>query len=93
MSRSPWYRIGLDTWSLGLEASSVIALRTAKLLAGGKSARKETRRMVSEKIKAATALQVLALSGGLGTSAHKAAANTLAHYRTKVRTNRRRLTK
>ena len=93
MSRSPWYRIGLDAWSLGLEASSVIALRTGKLLAGGTSARKEARRMVSEKIKAATALQALALSGGLGTSAHKAAAKMLAHYRTKVRANRRRLTR
>ena len=26
MSRSPWYRIGLDTWSLSLEASSVMAV-------------------------------------------------------------------
>ena len=71
----------------------MIALRTAKLLVGGASARKEAHRMVSEMIKAATALQALALTGRLGTSAHGAAAKTLAHYQTKVRANRRRLTK
>jgi hypothetical protein len=49
--------------------------------------------MVSEKIRVAMALQALALTGRLGTAAHQAAAKTLAHYRTKVRANRRRLTK
>jgi hypothetical protein len=93
MTKNNWYWVGLNAWSLGLEASSVIALRTAKLLAGGTPARREARRMVSEKIRAAMTLQALALTGRLGTSTHRAAAKTLTHYRTKVRANRRRLIK
>ena len=47
--------------------------------------------MVSEKVEAGVALQMLALTGGLGVTPHGAAAKTVAHYRRKVRANRRRL--
>ena len=93
MPRNPWFRTGFYAWSLGLEASSVIALRTLKIAAGGVAAEAETRRMVSEKLDAGLALQALALTGGLGLTAHSAATKTLAHYRRKVRANRRRLAK
>src|ERR1700674_2392931 len=66
MLRNPWFRAGLQAWSLGLEASSVIALRTLKMATGGVAADVEARRMVSEKIEAGFAIQVLALTGGLG---------------------------
>jgi hypothetical protein len=89
----PWLRIGLDAWSLGLEASTVIALRALKIAAGGPAAALETQRMVDEKIEAALALQTKALTGGLGATASSAAAKTLTHYRRKVRANRRRLSK
>jgi hypothetical protein len=89
MPRNPWIRASLSAWSLALEASTVIALRTVKLAAG----EAEARRMFSEKIEASMALQALALTGGLGRTPHSAAARTLAHYRRKVRANRRRLAK
>ena len=93
MPRNPWFRTGFYAWSLGLEASSVIALRTLKIAAGGVAAEAETRRMVSEKLEAGLALRALALTGGLGLTAHSAAAKTLVYYRRKVRANRRRLAK
>jgi hypothetical protein len=93
MLRNPWFRVGVNAWSLGMEASSVIALRTLKIAAGGVAAEVEARRMVSEKIEAGLALQALALTGGLGLTADGAATKMLAHYRRKVRANRRRLAK
>ena len=83
----------MDAWSLGIEASSVIGLRTLKIAAGGPAADAEARRMVQEKIAAALALQMKAMTGGLGATASGAAAKTLTHYRRKVRANRRRLSK
>ena len=82
-----------DTWSLGLETSAVIVSRTMKLAAGGEAAEREARRMVAEKIEAALSLQTLALTGGLGATPQSAARKSLAHYRRRVRANRRRLSK
>lgn len=92
-ARNPWLRIGLDAWSLGLEASSVIGLRTLKLAAGGPAAGAESRRMVEEKVRAGLEWQTMALTGALGRSPEGAAAKTLAHYRRKTRANQRRLLK
>lgn len=91
--RNPWISLSLDAWSLGVEASTVIGLRTMKLAAGGAAAQAEAARMVSEKIESAWTLQGRALTGGLGTTPHGAASRTLTHYRRKVRANRRRLSK
>jgi hypothetical protein len=91
--KNPWLRTGFDAWWLGFEASSVIALRTMKMISGGDAALVEARQMVSEKIEAGLALQTMALTGALGITAHGAAAKTLVHYRRKVRANRRRLAK
>jgi hypothetical protein len=91
--RNPWIGLGLSAWSLGLEASTVIGLRTMKIAAGGAAGEAEARRMIDEKIDAGLALQALALTGGLGFTPQGAAAKTLAHYRRKVRANRRRLAK
>jgi len=93
MLRNPWFRAGFKAWSLGLEASSVIALRTLKIAAGGVAAEVEACRMVNEKIETGLALQALALTGGLGLTASSAATKMLTHYRRKVRANRRRLAK
>ena len=93
-SRSnPWIGIGLDAWRLGLEASTVMGMRSLKIAQGGPAAEAEAKRMVSEKIDAGLALQTLALTGGLGVTPATASARTLAHYRRKVRANRRRLAK
>jgi hypothetical protein len=92
-SRNPWLRAGFAAWSLGIEASTVIALRTMKMAAGGPAAEQEAQRMISEKIEAGLDLQTKALTGGLGFTPESAANRTLAHYRRKVRANRRRLIK
>jgi hypothetical protein len=89
MRKNPWARIGLNAWSLGVEASSVIGLRMLKIAAG----EAEARLMIDEKIQAGLDLQTMALTGGLGLTPHDAATKTLAHYRRKVRANRRRLAK
>jgi hypothetical protein len=69
-----WFRTGFKAWSLGLEAWSAIALRTLKMTTGGAAAYKEARRMISEKFEAGLALQVLALTSGLGFTPYSAAA-------------------
>lgn len=60
MPRNPWVRAGFYAWSLGLEMSSVIALRTLKIAVGGVTAEAETHRVVSAKREAGLALQALA---------------------------------
>ena len=89
--RNPWLDVTFNAWALGLECSSVIAMRTIKLATGGADAQAEALQMFSEKIDAGMALQAKALAGGLGLTSHGAAAKTVAHYRRKVRANRRRL--
>lgn len=90
---NPWLTIGLDAWALGVEAASVIALRSLALAEGGAKAQAEAVRMVAEKADAATALAVRAATGDLGARPATVASNTLRHYRGKVRANRRRLSK
>jgi len=63
-----------------------------KIAAGGPAGTKEAERMVSEKIEAGLDLQTKAFTGGLGYTPESATNRTLAHYRRKVRANRRRLT-
>jgi hypothetical protein len=91
-SRNPWIRAGFAAWSLSIEASTVIALRTMKIAAGGAAAEREVRQMIDEKIEAGLDLQTKAMTGGLGFTPESATNKTLSHYRRKVRANRRRLT-
>lgn len=91
--RNPWIGLSMDAWTMGLEASAVIGLRTLKMAAGGAEAQAEAQRMVSEKTAAAMELAVRAMTGGLGASPAAAAAGAVSHYRRKVRANRRRLSK
>ena len=90
---NPWIGIGMDAWSLGLEASTVIGLRTLKIAQGGSGGLAEAERMVSEKVEAAAVLQMRAITGDLGGTPASVSARTIAHYRRKVRANRRRLSK
>ena len=89
--RNPWIRLGWDAWMLGAEAASVMTLRTLMIAGGRDPDGREARRMVSEKLDAALALQGLALTGALGATAPAIVDKTLKHYRRKVRANRRRL--
>jgi hypothetical protein len=89
----PWLKLGMDMWMLGAESSSVIALRTMKLAAGGTAANAEAERMVSEKVAASMALCQQAMFGQLGTTMPGMGTKAVAGYRRKVRANRRRLSR
>nr|WP_272887004.1 hypothetical protein [Phenylobacterium aquaticum] len=80
----------MSAWALGLEATTVIGLRTAKIAAGGRPGGGVAPHGVG-KLAAAWALQLKAATGALGPSPASATARTLAHYRRAVRANRRRL--
>ncbi len=81
-----WLKIAFDMNLLALEAQQVMAMRMLKLSRGGANGAKEARRMVSEKICAASEAGLNLVSGGSGHSVVK-------HYRRKVRANHRRLAK
>ena len=87
------FTLGLDAWLLGVEASSVMALRTAKIALGGAEAEAEAGQMVTEKALAAWDLGVAFATGGLGMRPETIARRTLEHYGKRVRANRRRLSR
>jgi hypothetical protein len=69
---------------LALEANAVVALRTMKLMLGGRKARREAERMVSEKIHAGIEATANLLAG--------ASADEIIHrYRQHVARNAKRL--
>ena len=86
-----WFNLGLDTWSLGIEASSVIGLRTRHALMGGDLDGREARLMVREKMDVARELQTAFFTGTLGADPATAAKKVVGAYTQKVRANRRRL--
>jgi len=88
-----FFRLSMDAAILSAEAQTVIGLRMMKIAAGGVGANAEMQRMVTEKIAAAGALQVEAATRMMTGQAPMSAGKTLAHYRRKVRANRRRLSK
>jgi hypothetical protein len=57
---NPWLSLGIKAWQIGLEAQSVIALRTLRMAAGGARAQAEASRMVVEKVLAAGEAQAAA---------------------------------
>jgi hypothetical protein len=79
-------RFWFDTLMLGLEAQEVIWLRSLRIAGGGKAGEREIARMVGEKVVAAAQATVSAASGA-------DAASILRTYRSKVRANRRRLSR
>jgi hypothetical protein len=85
--------LGIQAWALGCEATAVMTLRTLKLAEGNAAAQAEAARMVTEKFAAVAELQAKAMTGALGRTPKTAAAGVLRHYGTKVRKNRRRLTR
>jgi len=86
-----WPSIATAAFTLAADASTVVALRMAKLSAGDADALTEAQLMVGEKFEAALEFQMLAWTGGLGTSYPEAAAKSLQHFGKAVRANRRRL--
>jgi len=71
---------------LAFEANGVIALRIMKLMRGGRSARREAKLMVSEKIHAACEATASLMAGASG--------HEIVHrYRKRVRANAKRLSR
>ena len=81
-----WLKLTSDTVLLGLEAQQVIGRRFMRIAAGGKGARFETERMVTEKIAAFGEAAATLATGG---SPNK----VVRRYRTHVRKNNLRLSK
>lgn len=90
-SWASWTRAGIDTWSLGLEASGVIALRLTRMAQGGAAASDEAQLMLSEKIASAAELQADLLGGRFGATPLTGTQHVLRHYTRKVKANRKRL--
>ncbi|MEP9358342.1 hypothetical protein [Sphingomonas sp. KR3-1] len=85
-----WWETNWALWQLGMEASAVVAMRSAKLAAGGSPALAEANRMIAEKAQAAFEVQMGLMTGRFG-SPDTATRRIVRHYTTKVRANRRRL--
>lgn len=77
---NPW----LHAFALAFESNRVIALRLAKLAAGGPPAHAEASRMVSEKISETWGAGVMLMTAGSN-------AKVIAQYRKRVAKNFRRL--
>jgi hypothetical protein len=86
-----WASAGFEAWSLGIEASQVIGLRTMRMAAGGAAASDEAERMVSEKLASLFELQAAMMTGRLGADPVAGTRKMVRHYRRKVKANRRRL--
>ncbi len=80
------FKLWFDLSMLYAEAQQVVILRTVKILAGGAASEREARRMVSEKAAAAAETVV---NAALGEKPDR----LIRAYRSKVRANRRRLSK
>ncbi|WP_238542407.1 hypothetical protein [Sphingomonas sp. PAMC 26621] len=93
---NPWPAIGIEAWTLGMEASAVIGLRVYQHMmagpAGNAASRAEARLMVEEKVAAAAELHRTMVSGGLGSTPATATKRIIRHYASTVRANRKRLT-
>jgi hypothetical protein len=83
----------MDSYLLTMEASWVVWLRWQRLLLGGAAAKRESRRMVREKVVAGMGLVPALAAAGALHSAEAMATRTLAHYGKTVRSNRRRLSR
>jgi hypothetical protein len=91
--RSDWFDLSMNTWFATLEAQQVIALRMAKLAAGGEAASRESQRMISEKASTALKVQGAAVVAAMTGAGAAIPSRTVSAYRRKVRANRRRLLK
>ena len=89
--KTSWPTIVANSIKLGATAPVVIVLRMAKLAKGGAAARRESKRMVDEKIKAAVDANVEAARSIASGKALQVPARTIALYQKRVRANLRRL--
>ena len=93
MTKASWARMAVNAVKLGVSVPAVIALRIAKVSKGGAPARRESRRMVGEKMKAAFDASVDAAGSIASGKARQVPARTIALYQKRVGENLRRLWK
>jgi len=89
----PWPSLATSATRLGLDSQQVIALRLARLAAGGSKAQREASLMVSEKVKALAASQRAILAASTAGKGDKAAKKVLGIYQKRVSANKKRLSK
>jgi hypothetical protein len=90
----PWFTIARDATQLALDAQSVIALRLARFASGSEFDWAEAHRMVTEKSFALAQVQVATALGLMsGKRGATIAKKTLGIYGSRVRRNRRRLSR
>jgi hypothetical protein len=85
--QNAWLKLGVDAWTLGLQATHVIGLRTARIASGGPAAALEAWLMLSEKWHAATEIQADLLTRGPDASPVATTRRALAVYKRKVAAN------
>ena len=85
-----WSRLMFDASRLWADAGLVFALRSWRLMVGGRAAGREIERMVREKTEAGLELGGALAGGGLK-SPEAAARKALTVYGKRVRANRKRL--
>jgi hypothetical protein len=91
--KAAWRKITGDIFSLSVDAPLVMVLRMAKIARGGAAAKRESTRMVDEKLKAASDATLGAARSMLTGNSDRVQARTLALYRKRVANNLRRLLK
>ena len=82
-----------EAWTLGADASAVIAMRLAQIADGGAAAQRETWRMFSEKVIAHSQFGAMIARGDAGFTPCSFAASMIDHYGPWIRANRRRLSR
>jgi len=95
MSRAEgsWAEMAINAIKLGVSAPAVMALRMAKISKGGAAARRESKQMVSEKMKAAFDTTLNAAGSIASGKARQVPARSIAFYQKRVAANLRRLSK
>lgn len=88
-----WASMAMQSTMLAWEAQQVIALRLARLALGDAAARRESQRMVTEKIHAMSDSSQMMLRAALSGQPEQGAKKVIGRYRRTVRANRRRLSK
>lgn len=95
MPRKPsddWLMLPLDIYWLWFDSLAVIGMRTSDMLVRRPGYEREAVLMVSEKVRAHAELGAK-LSSAASLAPEKAARKVVRHYGSKVRANRRRLTR
>lgn len=91
MPKTSTSSVGLDPIAFGADVATVIALRSARIAAGGRAGQREARLMVTEKIAALAQVQWGLLTGAYGFTPESVANGVRGHYARAVRSNRKRL--